>query len=733
MDWVSVTTRLERRGKLPVGASVVAALAVVGLVAGCVRPVMVSPAMYSDPSRSILTKRPSSAEQPQSGVRPLLNDDAVDSAVQKVVELGDEQPSAGTGAQPAPRVRWNEAGDMTLNVADADLVEVVKLVMEDGLDANYIIDPAVSGRVTVRTKHAVPAEDIVAMLESVLNLNGAALTREGDLYKIVPREKSDAGGLVNPGEAGSGIQVTPIRYADAIQLSELLQPFAVEGNGSVQADPSRNLLMLKGSSREFVVMNDLIDTFDVDWMAGKSVGLFPLKYALPSDLAEELGQLFRDPDTGLTSGKLRFLPIDRLQSLVIIANQPDPLQRAEIWIERLDKKGEGANGGERIYVYEVQNGRASDLAEILGELFDIESTTVGEPALPLDPGGFGDTELVSSSEDDDDVGGRRRAARSSSSGRDPFASAFGRPDFSDEGSEKPGAKIVADETTNALLIRSTEEEYQKIAEALRELDTLPLQVLVEATIAEVTLQDELSYGVQWFFGSSKNNGVTLSEFADGVVGEVFPGFSGVLSSGGDARVVLNALDDVSDVKILSSPQVMVLDNQPAYFKVGDEVPIVTQQAQGLDFSDSRVVNTVEQRQTGVILQVTPRVNANGLVILDIEQEVSNVVRTTTSGIDSPTIAQRSVGTSVSVESDQTIILGGLMQDNSETREAGVPILSKIPVIGALFGFSQVVNKRTELLVMIKPKVITNQSDAVAATQEVKRQFRGLEPMQTGTF
>ena len=707
-----------------------AALIGLGLTAGCSGPVMISPAMYTDPNRAVSAKPSLPAEGAGSSVRPLIDDDT-DSEVQRVVELANEQPAALAAEQAGPNVQWTNAGDMTLNVVDADLVEVVRLVLEDGLDANYIIDPVVSGRVTVRTKHAVPADDIIGMLESVLNLNGAALIREDELYKIVPQEKSDATGLVVPGEAGSGIQVTPVRYADAAQLDELLQPFVLDGKGSVHSDPSRNLLLLSGTSNELEVMNELIETFDVDWMAGKSVGLFPLKHALPSELADELDQLLSDPQTGRSSGKIRFLPIDRLKSLVVIANQPGPLQRAETWINRLDKSGEGGGSGEQIFVYEVQNGRASDLALVLGELFDIESTTVGEPASPLAPG-FEDVELVSSGEDGEDEGRSRRGGVSSSLGRDPFASAFGRRGFSDEGSEKPGAKIVADETTNALLIRATEKEYRKIAEALRKLDILPLQVLVEATIAEVTLKDELSYGVQWFFGSSPDNGVTLSEFADGIVGQAFPGFSGVLSSG-DARVVLNALDDVSDVKILSSPQVMVLDNQAAYFKVGDEVPIVTKQAQGLDFNDSRVVNTVEQRQTGVILRVTPRVNASGLVSLDIEQEVSNVVRTTTSGIDSPTIAQRSVGTSVSVESGQTIVLGGLIQDNTSERDAGVPVLSKIPLIGSLFGFTQVINERTELLVMIKPKVIASQDDAVAATQDVKKRFRSLEPLKAGVL
>ncbi|MGI9498798.1 MAG: type II secretion system protein GspD, partial [Geminicoccaceae bacterium] len=265
-----------------------------------------------------------------------------------------------------------------------------------------------------------------------------------------------------------------------------------------------------------------------------------------------------------------------------------------------------------------------------------------------------------------------------------------------------------------------------IRAALRDLDTLPLQVLLEATIAEVSLEDELSYGVQWFFGSG-DSGVTLSEFGSGAVGQSFPGFSGLLSRG-DVRAVVNALDSVSDVKVISSPQILVLDNQTAQLEVGDEVPIVTQQAEGIDTGDARIVNTVEQRQTGVILEVTPRVNANGLVVLDIQQEVSDVVRTTTSGIDSPTIAQRRIGTSVAVGSDQTVALGGLIQDDVDELRSGVPILQDIPFLGWLFSSTTKVTSRTELLVLITPKVLRNEHEASAATKELRRRLRSLEPL-----
>ena len=310
------------------------------------------------------------------------------------------------------------------------------------------------------------------------------------------------------------------------------------------------------------------------------------------------------------------------------------------------------------------------------------------------------------------------------SGR-PFSS-FDQRDLT-EGGKGTGTKIVADEANNSLLIKATPKDYRKLEAALRELDRPPLQVLLEATIAEVTLRDELTYGIQWFFNAG-NTDFTLSERDTGDVDPFFPGFSGLLSSG-DVRVVIDALESVSDVNVISSPQILVLDNQTAQLEVGDEVPIVTRQSEGIDTSDARIVNTVEQRQTGVILNVTPRVNSSGLVVLDIQQEVSNVVRTTTSGIDSPTIAQRRVGTTVAVDSEQTVALGGLIQDDVDEIRAGIPFLSDIPVIGWLFGSTTSKAARTELLILITPKVLADSKAAVAATDELRKRLRAVAPLQ----
>ncbi|MGI9500302.1 MAG: secretin N-terminal domain-containing protein, partial [Geminicoccaceae bacterium] len=412
--------------------------------------------------------------------------------------IGRPRPSIGAG------LRRDDAGAMTLNVVDADIRDVARLVLEDGLNVSYFIDPAVSGKITVRTSGPVPAVDMLPVLNSVLNVNGAALVEQGDVYKVVPLDQAPtAGGKIGirsalqADKSGAGIQVAPLRYADAAKLAGLLQPFVAK-YGSVQIDDARNTLLLVGLPDQIATMSDLIDMFDVDWMQGMSFGLYPLAAVEPDQLTGELEQLFGDPETGLSAGLIRFVPLDRLNALLVITAQPDYLTRVERWIKRLDKVGDGE--GEQVYVYAVQNGRASDLASVLGELFDIRSTSIGKTSL-LAPGAerveLRSSFLTAGSGNDSADNGPERLRPA---GRASSAGSFGQRDLT-PGHDDVSTRIVADETNNALVVRATAKDYRKIRAALRDLDTLPLQVLLEATIAEVSLEDELSYGVQWFFGS----------------------------------------------------------------------------------------------------------------------------------------------------------------------------------------------------------------------------------------
>ncbi len=255
---------------------------------------------------------------------------------------------------------------------------------------------------------------------------------------------------------------------------------------------------------------------------------------------------------------------------------------------------------------------------------------------------------------------------------------------------------------------------------LEKLDTLPSQVMIEATIAEVTLNDDLEHGLTWFFENAESR-FSFSDVASGAVGSSFPGFSYVFSEA-DSRVALNALASVTDVKVVSSPTLMVLDNKTARLQVGDQVPVVTQSAVSTIDPDAPIVNAVSFRDTGVILDITPRVSDNGVVVLDITQEVSSVIETTTSGIDSPTIQQRRIETSVAVHDGESLALGGLIEDSRNVTSTGVPFLSEIPLLGEAFKSKSRKAGRTELLVLITPRVVRDRNEARLVTEEFRNRL-----------
>jgi general secretion pathway protein D len=283
--------------------------------------------------------------------------------------------------------------------------------------------------------------------------------------------------------------------------------------------------------------------------------------------------------------------------------------------------------------------------------------------------------------------------------------------------EELSARIIPDDVNNSLVIMARPGVWRMIEEALRKLDVVPLQVLIEATVAEVTLNDDLRYGVQSFFDEG-NTTTTLSSIASGTIASTFPGFSFVFDDG-NIRTILDALDSVTDIRIISAPQVLVLDNRTAELQVGDQVPVSTQSSVSNTDGTAPTVNTVDFRDTGTVLRVTPRVNASGVVNLEIEQEQSSAVATTSSGIDSPTIQQRRLRTTVLVNSGETVALGGLISDTQTDAKSGIPLLSSIPILGNLFGSTSETGRRTEILILVTPRVIRNQEEARSVTRDLR--------------
>ncbi len=632
---------------------------------------------------------------------------------------------AGDGGRVLNPALAADDGGYSLNFVEAELSEVVRAVLEDALGLNYSIDPRIQGTVTLQTSRPLNRDQVLPTLEEVLRMSGAALIESDGLIQVVPGEQ--AGRLASnftfgntPGR-GQSVRVLPLRFVSATEIEVLLKPFLSNPEG-IQVDRARNLLFVTGSQRELTSITGLASTLDVNGLSGMSFALIPLRNVAPGTLTGELETIFNDPQGPVLSDLVRFVAIDRMNAVLIIAKQPRYLDEARSWVERLDQ---GSADAENVHVYYVQNRRAADLAKILGDIFSSGGLDVSASSSGLAPNVTPvtiDTGAPNNDFVDPAVGGEPTFGETL-----PVPSGAAESAISLRGTGN--IRIIADEDSNSIVTLATSEDYKTVEAALRQLDILPLQVLIEATIAEVTLNDDLELGLRWFFESgSANSSVAFSDAATSAgaaaLGSVFPGFSYVFDNG-NIRATLNALRGMTDVKFLSAPTLLVLDNQTARLQVGDEVPVVTQSSVGTTDANAPIVNSIEFRDTGVILDITPRVNASGLVILEIEQEVSEVSETTTSGIDSPTIQQRKVKSTVAVHNHETIALGGLIRDRIEKATTGVPVLSDMPLVGNLFRSVDDSASRTELLVLIKPQVVRNQDDARAVTNELRQKLRGL--------
>lgn len=643
-------------------------------------------------------------------------------------------------------------GDITLNFVDADIREVLKATLGGVLGANYVVGPQVQGTITVQSGRPVRREALLPTLETVLRLHGLALIREGATYRVEPLPGAARGNAsIRLGMAGAsegdayGIQVVPLNYVAATQMAETLRPIAREGS-VLHIDQTRNLLILGGTRLELGALLEAVEIFDVNWLAGMSFGLFPLEVAQAKTLAGELTEILGD-GRELLGGMVRVVPVERLNAVLAVSRQPRYLEEIRRWVERLDRVGAG--GPERqLHIYFVQNGKASDLATVLSDVFG-----GGEPrpgaVTPVEAGalapGLEPVEIRTTSTDPAEVIRQlqqQEAARSESASEQ--AEATGAPTPLTRPRPEAGARtqgialsegaqirVVADDERNALLIAGTQAEYQSVLRALRQLDRRPLEVLIEATIADVQLSDRLEYGVRWFFQEG-NHSVTLTDLASGAVAPGPPGLNYVFDVT-NATAVLDLLATVTDVEVISAPQLLVLNNQEALLQVGDQVPVATQQSSTTPTAPDEtpiVTSSIQLRDTGVILRVTPRVNDGGLVIMEIEQEVSQVNQEADTGTITPTISKRVINTTVAVESGRTVALGGLIRDSKNNTKVGVPVLSAIPFLGALFRYTTDVADRSELLVLVSPRVITNERESLAVTEELRRRMEDLERLES---
>jgi general secretion pathway protein D len=634
----------------------------------------------------------------------------------------------------------NPAGDITLNFLNADIRDVAKAVLGDYLKVNYIIDNAVQGTISIQTNQPLTRSQVLPALEQALRFNGMALLSENGLYRVVPgAEAPHRGGRVridadvSQKSPGFTVEIVPLRYVGAQEMQRVLEPIVPRG-AILEVDSARNLLILGGSEEELGAIRDDIEIFDVDWMAGMSFAIYPLKAVdtktMMSDLNEVMGGR-RSPIAGL----IRLIPLERMNAILAVSPQAGYLDRIRTWIAELDQATESAD--QRIYIYYVQNGQASNLASSLTKLLGVGGSSGSARPGPTPSGDHPEsapapTETPTSSTASSGTIQRatdQPAPTPVQTGSQPNTSpdagvstpSSGERDSGVSARGMSGIRITADEANNALLILATPTQYSVIEAALQKLDIVPLQVLLEAAIAEVTLTNELRYGVQ-YFAKSGNHQIVLTNTHTTAIAPTLPGFAYTFASGSNIQIILDALESVTNVNVVSSPKLLVLNNRTATLQVGDQVPIATQSAVSVISPGAPVVNTIEFRDTGVILKVTPRVNEGGLVTLTITQEVSEVTRTTSSDLNSPTIQQRKVTSSVVVQDGETVALGGLIKDSHNLTRDGIPFLQRIPYLGALFRTDDNTGERTELLVLITPHVVESLEKARSVTEEIRRKM-----------
>ncbi len=655
-------------------------------------------------------------------------------------------------------------GDITLNFDGTDIREVVKVILGDILGVNYVLDPGVTGTASLETGRPLSRNALIPTLETLLRMNNAALVQNAGTYEVVPLTNAIRGRVVPQlGEtskalpAGYNVQVIPLRYVGAEEMSKILEPLAPEGS-IIRADNTRNLLILAGTGPEIRNMLDTIQVFDVDWMAGLSVGFFSLEYANPKDLVGQLDALLSDESGNPMKGIFRFVPVDSARSVLVVSPQEKYLAQARVWIERLDAAAAAGDDDERLYVYRVKHGDAELMASSLIGLFSGDGNqgmkkTVGSVAPGLGmasgksssatPGTFQLTGATGNTS-----GGALGTGKQGSSKFGSRQSGLGSGQGSGQGVSgtmemTSTVSVVADVTNNSLLIKSSPRDYKKILDALKQLDIVPLQVLIEATFVEITLSGDLQYGVQWhltgkigddFSNASLTTAKSLQTIKIGEnettipitpISPKVPGFNWtVITSESLVRANLNLYAAQGLLNVLSSPSVMVRDNQVAHIQVGQQVPILTQQQQSTQ-TNSNVLNSISYKDTGVMLDVKPRVTPGGMVQMDVDQQVSTQSKTDSSDINSPTFIIRQITSNVAVRSGQAVVLGGLIENQDEDGKGGVPGLSNVPVLGALFSDNNKRASRRELLVILTPKIIASDQDAEMVTNEFRSRMKGL--------
>ena len=717
----------------------------------------------------------------------------------RVYPGNDQLVKPGVGPRPDPVLAQGDR--VSLNFENVTVSSLAAALLGDLLKVSYTIDAGADTTVSLRTRKALPRKQVLDVLDTVLLPHDLAIVRDAAGVYHVTKRSATAGSrpLVSASRmkdlAGAGTVIVPLEHIGAGEMAKILGPLAPR-EAIVYVDTVRNLLVLQGSKIQLEGWIDMVDAFDVDYLSGMSLGVFPLEYANVGVVYDTL-QTMLAPDQasggsvasggaavsaatggqrpagapsvapmaasagGPLTGLVRLFPVERLNALVVVTPRSQMLSQVETWIRRLDQPTDGLEAG--LFVYPVQNGSAVRMAELLNGLFGGSGGAgragIAGGAAPTQFGssgafGAGGNRFGSASGTvsgrsglggastlgSNSVGGSTLGTTGSGTNVGGYGTAFGGAAMASGGgaqtsvSELEGnVRVVADESRNALLIRAPRTEYRRIERALRELDKAPTQVLIEASIVEVTLSGDLQYGVQWALNNGLGGGrrgtallatsaLTADNFSNGFTPPT-PGFSySVTNSAGLVTATINALAKKSQLKVLSNPSLLVLDNHNATIQVGDQQPVRS--------GTSTVVNNVvlsdgiTYKDTGVMLSVTPSVNSGGLITLDIQQNVTDVGEQD-SATGQRKFMTRQIQSKVAVRSGETIVLGGMIRENESNSRGGVPLLSDVPLLGALFSNTGNAKSRTELMVLMTPRALENDDQVRAASVEMRQRIRSL--------
>ena len=694
--------------------------------------------------RDLEVKR--SAPPPGEVAKPAGSSPASPSTSSALTDLPDSIPakirtglvelSKGRKGRRAP-VPSPSAGEELIKVEPllldkADIAEVTNLFFgKDFLDVNYVMDPALRGQISLYLEGEYTRKELLNIITKAYNASNISIVPKKGIYYIQPIQRNASSGLpladrfvIREDEEGvkPAIIIYRLRYLDAKQAVNVLRFFLTPGR-PMTVDPASNSIIFAEETENARTLVDLLKALDMDLLNEVGMEIVPLQALTPADAVKSIETLMNKLDifkqTAIKSN-LAFLPLEQFGGVLILGQDPEVLKTAKEWLVALDVQGQEI--GEQVHVYFVQNGLAKDIADILDKVFDVDRKRDDERP---------QQQIVEATQQP-----------APQPGQPPQPEPLQTTTTQDGTSTRLTGEvaIIADEVNNAIVVKANPFDYEKIRKAIETLDIVPRIVMIEVTLAEVTLGDDLEYGVEWYFknkgmtlpggergkyssaldfgtpfggGSGADREFTLGDSAQGVANAIPGGFSFFWGSlGGDIAAMIRLLSAKTNVKVLSTPTLLATDNKEASITVGGREPVRTGTT---TTSGGNTTDSIQYEDTGIILNVTPHINSGGLVRMEVEQTLRRVADATTEGIQSPRFDERVVKTSMLAQDGQTVIIGGIIQESHDKTKSGIPLLMNVPLLSPLFSTTSDTVTRTELVIAITPHIIRHGKDE--ATRE----------------